>query len=156
VLAAGVSNASATQTVCSGRAATVFEKGTGGAGTFTIEAKAPKHPQVGDTVRIPVVVTRPAEQDPLGQGVPVAPTELEAGPGINVLVGLSIGDVFLYRSAVTDDRGKATIKIKIEKYVKPGPVDASFHAWKTHARLPCLRLYEYGERLYGKFFSVKR
>lgn len=123
--------------------------------TFTIEAKAPKNVVIGGTASIPVVVTRPAEQDPLGQGIPTDGIEPEAAPDINVGVGLLVGDVFFPGFAVTDQDGKATIKIKIQSYAKPGPVDASFYAWKTQADTPCARVDENGYRFYQKFFTVK-
>jgi hypothetical protein len=124
--------------------------------TFRIEAKPPKNVEVGGVASIPVVVTRPAEQDPLGQGIPTDDLDPEPAVGINVGVGLLIGDVFFPGFAVTNNAGKATIKIKIENYAKPGRADASFYAWKTQADTPCLRLDENGYRFYEKFFSVKR
>jgi len=123
--------------------------------TFTIEAKAPKSVPIGGTASIPVVVTRPAEQDPLGQGIPTDGVEPEAAQGVNVGVGLLVGDVFFPGFAKTNDEGKATIKIKIQSYAKPGPVDASFYAWMTQADTPCLRVDENGYRFYEKFFTVK-
>ena len=159
-LLGGTSGAATTASrlACSGRAIKIL-KATGmeqvALKSFTINAKTPKSPQVGDVVKIPVLVTRPAEEDPAGQGIPMDGVEPEAAPGINVGVGLLFDDVFLPGFAVTDDNGEAIIKIKIENYVKPGPVDASFYAWKTLQDTPCARIDETGYRFYQKFFSVK-
>lgn len=123
--------------------------------TFRVQAKAPKTAVLGGTVSISVVVTRPAEQDPLGQGIPIEGIDPKPAAGVNVGVGLLVGDAFFPGFATTDDAGKATLKVKIQDHGSPGPVDASFYAWKTQADTPCARVDEVGYRSYPKFFSVK-
>lgn len=157
----GLPGASATgsSAACSGRAVKIMKNAGAmeqyALRTFNIAVKAPKNVHIGDTLVIPVVVTRPAEQDPLGQGIPTDGIEPEAAPDVNVGVGLLFGDVFLPGFAVTDSKGKAKIRVKVERYVKPGPVDASFYAWKTQADTPCARVDENGYRPMPKFFTVK-
>lgn len=158
-LLGGVSGAGAAPSAaCSGRAVKIMKSGAMeqiALRTFSIAVKAPKDVHVGDILTIPVTVTRPAEQDPLGQGIPMGGVEPEAAPDVNIGVGLMFGDVFLPGFGVTDSQGKAKLRIKVERYVKPGPVDASFYAWKTQADTPCARLDENGYRPMPKFFTVK-
>lgn len=125
--------------------------------TFHIEAKpAQKTAAIGDTVKIKANVTRPAKEDPLGQGIPMDRPYVTPAEEINVGVGLLVGDVFLPGFAVTDENGDAVIKIKIERYVKPGPVDAAFYAWDTTAESPCFTVQENGFRPYQDFFKITR
>ena len=152
----GYASAGTTQEACPEHAPMIAGKGDATPlQTFTVEAKAPKDPQVGETVTIPVLVTRPAERDPLGQGIPIGSPRSQAASGIDVSVGLVIGEVFLLGHGVTDQGGKAVVKIRIGKHVKPGAVDANFHAWKSHAELPCVRLAESGYHVYRGFFSIR-
>lgn len=152
----GYASAGATHEACPEHSPMIAGKGDANPlHTFTVEAKAPKDPQVGETVTIPVLVTRPAERDPLGQGIPIGSPRSQAASGIDVSVGLLIGEVFLLGHGVTDQGGKAVVKIRIGKHVKPGAVDANFHAWKSHAELPCVRLAESGYHVYREFFSIR-
>lgn len=125
--------------------------------TFHIEAKpTAKIVPVGDTIKVKTNVTRPAQEDPLGQGIPMDRPYVTPAEGVNVGVGLLIGDVFLPGFAITDENGDAVIKIKIERYVKPGPVDAAFYAWNVVQETPCATIQENGFRPFSDFFKVTR
>jgi hypothetical protein len=124
--------------------------------TFHIDAKVRRTKyRIGETATFDVVVVRPAEEDPFALGVPTEGVEPMPAEDVSVGVGLLIGNVFLPGFAITDAEGKATITVKIQKYVKPGPVDAAFYAWKVQADTPCLRVEENGFRPYPSLFSVK-
>jgi len=127
--------------------------------TLHIEAKASaKSYKIGKAAQIAVQVTRPAEEDPTGSDIPVP----NAGPAVTpaadvfVGVGLNVGDVFLPGFSVTDQMGKAVVKVKLKPYTVPGTADISVYAYYTRANTPCVRVEENGYRLYPKMFSIKR
>ena len=124
---------------------------------FWIEPKVKKKTyKIGETVTFPVHVSRPAEQDPFGLGVPTEPGSLGAVEAANIGVGLLVGDVFLPGFAITDADGNAVIKVKIENYVKPAVVDAAFYSWKIVQDTPCLRIEENGFRAVPAMFKITR
>jgi hypothetical protein len=124
---------------------------------FWIEPKVKKKTyKIGETVTFPVNVSRPAEQDPFGLGVPTDPGSLGAVEEANIGVGLLVGDVFLPGFAITDAGGDAVIKVKIENYVKPAVVDAAFYSWKIVQDTPCLRIEENGFRAVPSMFKITR
>src|SRR5687767_6272200 len=83
--------------------------------TFNLEIGEPKPVyKIGEVASIEVTVTRPAKEDPLGNGIPMDRPYVEPAEGVIVGVGLHIGRVFLPGAAITDAQGKTVIKIKIE------------------------------------------
>lgn len=123
---------------------------------FKIEAKPRKAAySIGDTIVFDAKVVRPNDTDPFGLGVPMDPVDKMPAEEVNVGAGLIVNDVFLSGFAVTGADGKAVIKIKIEKYARPGIADVAFYAWKTQAETPCLRVEENGFRAYPEFVTVK-
>ena len=124
---------------------------------FWIEPKVKKKTyKIGETVTFPVHVSRPAEQDPFGLGIPTDPGSIGPVDGANIGVGLLVGDVFLPGFAITDAGGDAVIKVKIESYVKPAVVDAAFYSWKIVQDTPCLRIEENGFRAVASMFKITR
>lgn len=125
--------------------------------TFYIEAKLPKTVAIGDIAKIKVTVTRPADEDPAGNGIPTPrPTTMPAADAI-VGIGLHIGPVFLPGAAITDEEGKATVKIKIESYAPANTlVDASAYAWRVALTLPCATVQEDGYRTYPRALRTTR
>lgn len=112
--------------------------------TLKLEVATPnKTYRTGQTVRFHFTVTRPADHDPLGLGVPVPRPTVQAAEGVNVGIGLAVEDVFLWGVAVTDAEGKAVVAVKLPKYVKPGVAHARALAQK-HAvpETPCLTVME--------------
>jgi hypothetical protein len=125
--------------------------------TFHLEVKGDK-PQyrIGEVAKIHVTVTRPAHEDPLGQGIPIDPPMSFPAEGVNVGVGLRLGDVFLFGHNITDTEGHTIVKIKIESYAQPGPASADIYAWKSLVDLPCLRVEENGYTQHPKIFTILR
>ena len=119
-------------------------------------ATAKKSYRLGEIAKFPVVVTRPAENDPLGQGIPMDRPMVEPAANVNIGVGLLIGEVFLPGFAVTDENGEALIKVKIEKYVKPSVAHGSFYTWNVIQDTPCLKLEESGFLPIQNFFTVTK
>lgn len=143
---------------CSGRAVDVMRNGMEQIQlkTLDLEVSAAKETyRVGEVATFKALVTRPAKEDPLGQGIPMDRPFVTPAEDINLGVGLLFkGNVFLPGFGITDENGEVTLKVKIEKYVKPGMVNASFFAWKTVAELPCLRIDEAGHKPVPEIFRV--
>ena len=123
--------------------------------TLHIEIKSfPRQYKVGDVVKVKVEVTRPAEEDPAGFGVgferPVTQPAEEASVG----VGISIGRSFLPGYGLTDADGKATIMIKLERYVPAGMAHVRAFAYKQIVSTTCLIVEEQGYRDRPNAFKV--
>lgn len=103
---------------------------------------------IGDIAKFDVTVTRPANEDPAGEGNPMPWDErpyVQPAPGAIVGIGLHIGRVFLPGAALTDDKGVAKIRIKIENYAPANTiVDASVYAWRVVQTTQCLTIQEDG------------
>lgn len=113
--------------------------------------------KIGETAKIDVTVTRPAKEDPLGNGVPMDRPYVEPAEGVIVGVGLHIGRVFLPGAALTGADGVAHIKIKIESYAPAGQwADTSVYAWKVLQETTCASVQEYGYRSMPHMFKTAR
>lgn len=125
--------------------------------TFYLEVKVPKKKyRIGQTVKIPVEVTRPSDEDPLGNGIPTPRPYVMPAEDVSVGVGLIINDVYLPGFGLTDEEGKVTISVRIERWARPGTVNASFYAWKVLADVPCFRFEEWGFKPVPGAFKVTR
>lgn len=124
--------------------------------TLHLEYEADKKVyKVGEVATIKVTVTRPAKEDPLGQGIPMDRPYVEPAVGVNVGVGLSIGRVFLPGAGLTDENGEALVKIKIENYAPAGKwADASAYAWKIVQATTCGTVQEDGFRIQPRMFRT--
>jgi hypothetical protein len=114
--------------------------------TFDLEvAKTKPTYSIGDVVAVDVTVTRPAKEDPLGNGIPMDRPYVEPVAGAIVGVGLYIGRVFLPGAAITGADGVAHVKIKLEDYAPAGKkVDTSIYAWRVVQETTCATVQEYG------------
>ena len=122
---------------------------------FHVEAKPDKPVYVvGEKATIHVTVTRPAREDPAGQGVELDPPESEPAEGINVGIAIMSGNTWTFGFEVTDAKGKTDVKIPIEPHLKGGEVTANVYAWRDTVQTACLTVREYGYRRYEKFFRV--
>lgn len=129
--------------------------------TFHLEVKTDqKVYKIGDIAKIDVNVTRPANEDPLGEGNPMPWTDrpyVEAAEGAIVGVGLHIGRVFLPGAALTDANGDAKIRIKIEKYAPANTIiDASVYAWRVLQETQCLTIQEDGYKTLPAMGKTRR
>lgn len=113
--------------------------------------------KIGEIAKVKVTVTRPAKEDPLGNGIPMDRPFVEPAADINVGVGLSIGRVFLPGAGVTNDKGVATVKIKIENYAPAGKwADTSAYAWRIVQSTTCGTVQEDGYRVQPRLFRTTR
>lgn len=125
--------------------------------TFKLDVKMPKGPfKPGQTVPFPVTVTRPAEEDPMGQGVSTPRPYVEAAPDVPVVIVAFAKDVLMIDYKFTDANGKVNLGIKLPKYVPEGPVSARIYAQKLLQDTNCVVLYETGELTMGQAFEVDR
>ena len=125
--------------------------------TFEVEVKLPKGPfEPGDTVPFPTTVTRPADEDPLGQGIPTPRPVVEPAPDVPVTLVAFGGDVLLIDYKFTNAEGKVNLALKLPSYTPAGPVPARLYAQKLLVDLNCIIVYEIGELELGRAFEVKR
>ncbi len=123
---------------------------------FHIEAKPERDAySVGETAVIKVKVTRPAHEDPAGNGIDLDPPESEAAADINVGAGFHVGDSFFFGFGVTNDKGKTELEGDIEEGTDSGEVDVDIYAWNDVVRTPCLIVREYGYRHYEDMFRIE-
>ena len=125
--------------------------------TFYIDAKTQAESyRIGSRAKIDVLVTRPAHEDPLDLDVEYEPPA--SLPAENVIVGLGVhvGDVFIPGFSRTNAEGKATISMKLPRYVKPGTASITVYAWNILHESPCLRIEEDGYMTYPEAFEVTR
>jgi hypothetical protein len=155
--------ASAAPLPCQGAAGRTLRHGLDGGletvtlRTFHIEAKTKsKAYRIGEFIKVPVEVTRPAKEDPLRLDLPWERPFVQPAADVNVGVGLLIGEVFLPGYGKTNEDGKTTIKIKVERYVKPAKADAAFYSWNVMAESPCFNVQEDGFRIYPEMFKVRK
>ncbi|MDQ3981373.1 MAG: hypothetical protein M3271_01685 [Actinomycetota bacterium] len=125
--------------------------------TFEIEVKLPKGPfRPGDTVPFPTLVTRPADEDPLGQGIPTPRPVVEPAPDVPVVIVAFGDDVLLLDYKTTNAEGKVGLALKLPSYMPEGPVAARLFAQKLLLDLNCIIVYEVGELTLSRAFVVKR
>jgi hypothetical protein len=126
--------------------------------TLKLEVKTPKttpyHP--GDKVPFPTVVTRPADEDPLGQGVPLPRPYVQPAADVPVVIVAFADDVLLIDYKLTDAEGKVNLALKLPKYMPEGPVSARIYAQKLLQDTNCVTIYEVGEVTLGHAFHVDR
>lgn len=111
---------------------------------------------VGETAKIHVKVTRPAHEDPLNLGIPIDPPVSEPAEGVNVGLGLRVGDVFLPGFGITDAKGEVDIGIKLPPYTPTGSATADGYAWQEQVKTTCLTIQENGYRQEPRLFKVVR
>ena len=123
--------------------------------TYHLEAKADKPSyKIGEIAKVHVTVTRPAHEDPFGEGIPIDPPQSFPAEGVNVGIGLRIGEVFLFGHNVTNADGKAVVSVKIAGYAPAGKATADVFAWKTAVDSPCARVEENGYTQSPNIFTV--
>lgn len=123
--------------------------------TFHVVAESEKPVYaIGENAVLHVKVTRPAHKDPADLGIEIEPPHSEPVADVSVGVGAYVGDTFLIGYGITDDKGKADIKIKLKNYVETGSADVDFYAWKRAFTSTCVIVDEIGYRSYEDMFTV--
>jgi hypothetical protein len=125
--------------------------------TFKLEVKMPKGPYSrGDSVPFPTTVTRPADEDPLGQGISTPRPMVEPAPDVPVVIVAFADDVLLIDYKLTNAEGKVNLALKLPKYMPMGPVSVRLYAQKLLQDTNCITIYETGELTLSNAFEVKR
>ncbi len=125
--------------------------------TFHVVMKTDKKVyRVGEVAKIHITVTRPAHEDPLGQGIPMDPPRSFPAEGVGVGVGLSIGRYFYIPAFApdTDENGKTVAKVKLPPWTPEGKALADGYAEEVVQETPCLTIKEDGYRQEPNFFRV--
>ena len=121
--------------------------------SFHVVVKADRKTyRIGQTAKLTATVTRPAHEDPFGQGVGFTPPA--SAPAEDVVVGVGLGNAYLYGHGKTNARGKVLVKVKITPYTPPGSADADVFARKTQVRTICASLEEVGYTRKPNLFNV--
>ena len=124
--------------------------------TFHLDVQLPKGPfKPGDTVPFPTTVTRPAKEDPLGQGISTPRPHVEPAADVPVVIVAFAKNVLLIDYMTTDEEGKVSLNLKLPKYMPEGPVPARLYAQKLLLDANCIIVYEMGELVLGRAFEVK-
>lgn len=124
--------------------------------TFHLDVKLPKGPfRPGDSVPFPTTVTRPAKEDPLGQGISTPRPHVEPAPDVPVVIVAFAKDILLIDYKITDEEGKVNLALKLPKNMPEGPVPARLYAQKLLIDLNCIIVYEIGELVLGRAFEVR-
>jgi hypothetical protein len=113
--------------------------------TFNITMETTKRAyKVGENAVFDIVVTRPAHEDPLGQGQRLDPPMSMAAPDVQVGVGVAIDDVFLYGFGQTDQNGRAQVKVKLRPFTPaPATAFAVVVAQKRQVQTVCANVDEF-------------
>lgn len=125
--------------------------------TLHIEAKPSKKVyQRGETIVAHMWVTRPAEHDPGGNGIPMDRPMVEPAPDVDVGTAMWVGNTYRWAFGVTDEEGHAILKVKMPKDSDTGNVRAAFQAEKIHySNNGCPDIREVGWREYPNFTKVE-
>ena len=123
--------------------------------TLHIEAVPSKkkvHP--GDKFTVKVTVTRPAHEDPLGQGIEFEPPVSVPAAGVNVGLSVYVGEwTYFWDVGVTDEDGKETLDLEVPPHSELGwgLAVASARYWVNQT---CPDIMEEGYSYYPKFVKV--
>lgn len=125
--------------------------------TFTVTAKPLKtRYRLGTKAKIEVTVTRPGEEDPLNNGIPLNSPISLAAEGVEVSVGLYRGNFYMYGVGVTDSEGKAIVPVKLNPLAPAGNVVGEVGARAYYNRGGCPDIEEEGFAYYPRFFKATK
>ena len=117
-----------------------------------VPSKKVVHP--GEKFTVDVTVTRPAHEDPVGEGIEFTPPT--SAPAEDVTVGMSIwvGDrTYFWQVGLTDAEGKDTLTVKVPKNSEYGSALASASA-RHWIKNDCPDILEDGYTNYLNFVKI--
>lgn len=112
--------------------------------------------KIGSTAKIDITVTRPAHEDPADLGVELEPPTSVPAENVIVGIGIHVGQVFVPGFSRTDADGKATVAMKLPRYMMAGKASMTVYAWNVVHESPCLRVEEDGYAAYPESFEVTK
>ena len=124
--------------------------------TLNVKAKPSKTQlERGEKFTVHMKVTRPAEEDPLGNGIHLGKPP-ESTPAEDVTVGISIWvgkRTYFYGVGITNEKGKADVPVTVPKDSELGWAYAAATA-RHWIKNDCPDILEYGDRYYQDFLEV--
>ncbi len=141
----------------SARADTACASGETRLRTFHVEA-VPEKKKVrrGEKFMVEMTVTRPAHEDPAGQGQQIDPPASTPAEDVTTGITIFVGDnTWFWGIGITDADGKADIELKVPKNSELGWGFAAVSAIKYH-RNECPEVVEEGYNQYVDFVKVVR
>lgn len=110
----------------------------------------------GDRFTVDVKVTRPAHEDPLGQGIEFTPPA--SVPAENVTLGISVWvgkRTYFWQVGISDANGEDTLTLKVPANAETGEALASVSA-RRWIKQDCPDILEDGYATYSPFVVVKK
>lgn len=110
----------------------------------------------GETVTVNIKVTRPAHEDPLGNGIELEPPA--SAPAEDVTVGLSVWvgkRTEFWQVGSTDANGESVLKLKVPKNSEPGKARAAASG-RRWVKNDCPDILEDGYTKYIDFITIVR
>jgi hypothetical protein len=126
--------------------------------TLTTDIRSSKPAYVvGRHAEIMVTVTRAVELSPRNALEFYAGSPVE---GAEVLLRVSIGEHDLYQAGVTDENGRALLRVRLARSIPIGAADVTAFVTKEHLRLDCVErcggVEEWGSAEVDRLFSVTK
>jgi hypothetical protein len=129
--------------------------------TLEVQAKAlNKVVKRGKVVKIEVKTYRPAQEDFAGTGTTMPPgVPLQPAGDVPFTLGVLTGGGYVYQNIAskTNADGTQLVKMKLERYHKPGPADIRVRAFVDHSpstSSSCVEIQEYGYSEVKNAFKV--
>lgn len=119
--------------------------------TIEVQAKALKKVvKRGKVARVEVKTYRPAQRDFANSGTDIPPgVPMQPAGDIPFTLGVLTGNGYVYQNVAsqTDSEGKRVVKMRLERYHKPGPAELRVRAFIDHTPQTsgqCVEVQEYG------------
>lgn len=116
--------------------------------------------RIGEKVTFNITLTTPAHEDPVGLGQPLDPPASQPAQDVQVYVAMFVGpagrESFLYGVGNSGSEGKASLSVKLKKYVRPGPAHVRVYAEKYIAQnvASCFSIVFFGDKQMPNAFRV--
>lgn len=124
--------------------------------TFYIDVERSRRVyEAGDVAVVRFTVSRPAHEDPAGQGIPADPPTSEPAEGVSVMAVATIGDSILFHGSETDEGGTAVARLRIKPSTPRGGADLEIKATKIVVETACATVVEVGYFKSEDFFRVR-
>ncbi len=125
--------------------------------TLHIEAiPSKKKVHRGESFKVEITATRPAHEDPAGQGIEFEPPVSVPAADIPIWITVFVGKyTYFWDIGMTDENGKDTLNLTVPKNSEPGRALAIASGKKYHWQV-CPELVEEGYAYYTDFVKVVR
>jgi len=108
----------------------------------------------GEKFKVHVKVTRPAHEDPAGEGMEVSPPTSAAAEGVTIGLSIWVGDrTYFWQVGMSDQNGEDVLTLKVPKNAELGPALASASG-RHWIKNDCPDILEDGYTNYMNFVKV--